>query len=139
MMIRASDAKLIWETKSEKNFLWRELKLPMLGWNVCYAVRGDKLILTNDADFFQQIYAPSGLSKTAKQNSLFTALTVINFNARKTAFDDVFAALNRKNAADDFFTNNVASLLDSISEVKKIEIKENFSSNIFGEEIILNF
>lgn len=139
MMITASGLKLNWETKSENNSLWRELKLPMLGWNVCYAIRGGELILTNDADFFQQISALQDPLKTAKQNSLFTALTVINFDSKENVYDNVFSELDQKNSADDFFKDNISSLLDSISELKKLEVKENYLQNIFDEEITFNF
>jgi len=42
-------------------------------------------------------------------------------------------------AADEFFSGNIESLLDSISEIGKIEIKENYSRNLLEEELIMTF
>ena len=137
-MISAPGVKLNWETKSENNFSWRELELPKLGWNVSYAVRGNVLILANDTDFLRKISDVQNPPKLEKQNSLFSILTVINLDERENTFDNVFAKLESKNIADDFFTDNVESLLDSISKVRKIEIKENYLRNILDEEIIIH-
>lgn len=138
-MIVASGVKPNWETKSANNFSWRELNLPKIGWNVSYIVRGNMLVLANDAYFLRDIADVQNLPTSEGQNSSFSSLTVINLDERENAYDTIFAELNQKKMADDFFTGNIASLLDSMSEVGKIEIKENYSSNIFDEEISLNF
>ncbi len=139
VMIAAPDVKLNWETKLENNYSRRELKLPMLGWNVSYALRGNDLILVNDTDFLREIFTAQNMSEIERPNSPLTGLTVIDFGERENAYNQVFAELDRKDMADYFFTDNVKSLLDSMSEVRKLEIKENYSQNIFDEEIILNF
>ncbi len=51
----ASNIQLNWETKTENGFEWRKLELPMLGITANYAVRGDELILTNDAELLLKI------------------------------------------------------------------------------------
>lgn len=139
ILILAPDVKLDWETKSENSAAWRELKLPMLGWNISYVISGNELIVANDADFLRQILTKPNLSPIEKRNLSLDSLTVINFGERKNAYDEVFDKLNEKKQADDFFTGNIASLLDSISQLKKIEIKESYSQNIFYEEITFNF
>lgn len=137
-MIVASGVKLTWETKSENNFAWRELNLPKIGWNVSYALRGNVLISANYTDFLRKNSDVKNPPTIEIQNSPFNSLTVINLNERKNAFDNVFTELERKKMADDFFISNIASLLDSLSEIRTVEIKENFSRNILNEKIILN-
>lgn len=138
-MIAASGVKLNWETKSEDYYSWRELNLPKIGWSISYIVRGDVLILANDTEFLRSISDVKNPPKIKKQNSPFNSLTVINLDERENAFDNVFAELDRKKMAEDFFIGNIASLLDAMREVRKIEINGNYSRNILDEEIILNF
>ena len=139
VMIGAPDVKFDWETKSESSRTRRELKLPMLEWNVSYALIGSELIVANDTDFLRQILIEPNLAPLKKQHSPLTSLTVINFGERENAYDKVFDELNRKKQAGDFFTANITSLLDSISQLKNIEIKENRSQNMLDEEISFNF
>jgi hypothetical protein len=137
-MIAAPNAEFVWETKTENETVRRELKLPMLEWRAVYELRGDLLILANDASFFQEIVA-SNNSTNENQTDLFADLTVINLSERKTAYDDVFDRLNEKNASDDFFSGNIKSLLDAADRIKKIEIRKNFRQNILEEELIFSY
>ncbi len=138
LMIPAPDAKLKWESKTENDSLRRVLKLPATGIEVCYETRGEILILTNDEEFLRKISARQNLVKSANYETPMTALTVINLNQRTEAYDSIFAELNKNEAAEDFFAVNVKSLLDSISEVGSIEIRENYSGNLFEQELIMN-
>ncbi len=137
-LIAAPSVKLNWQTKSEGDNTWRELNLPMLGWSVSYAMRDEKLILNDDADLLRQFSNAPSFS-VEKENPPLHSLTVINFAGRENAFDKVFDELQRKQAADDFFTGNIGSLLDSISDVANIEIKEFYSPHTFDEEITVKF
>lgn len=139
MLISAPDAPLRWETKSENDFAWRELKLPMLDWEINYAVRGEEMILTNDAGFLREIAANKNPQETDASASPFTRLTVLNLDRRETAYSQIFAEIARESATDDFFTGNIESLLDSLSEVSKIEIKENHSRNLLEEEVTVTW
>jgi hypothetical protein len=139
MLISAPDAPLNWETKSENGFAWRELKLPMLDWEINYAVRGEEMILTNDADFLREILANKNPQKTEASGSPLTRLTVLNLDRRETAYSQIFAAIAKESATDDFFTGNIESLLDSLSKVSKIEIKENYSRNLLEEEVTVTW
>lgn len=153
VMISSPNANPGWETKTEKGRSRRELKLPMLGWNVFYLVRGNELILTDSDDLLTKILAvetpPSenSLSETLssenpspaeKSSSAFDKLTTLNFEQKESAYDEVFALLPEKNAADAFFTTDIKSLLDSLSEIKKITIKEHHSPNMLNEEITID-
>jgi len=137
-MISAPDAKLNWESKIETDSSRRVLKLPATGIEVCYAMHGKVLILTNDEEFLRKITSRKNPVEIAQYKTPLTALTVVNLNRKAEAYDSIFAELSKNNAAEDFFTVNVESLLDSISEVGVIEIRENYSGNLFEEKLILN-
>ncbi|MGC2236358.1 MAG: hypothetical protein WA584_09365 [Pyrinomonadaceae bacterium] len=139
ILISAPDARLNWETKTGKDASWRELKLPMLEWKIAYTVRGSELILTDNADFLLEIVAAGNSQAVKKQNSPLDALTVLNLDQRENAYDQIFAGLAGKKAANEFFTGNIKSLLDSVSDVKKIEIRERYLQNILDEEIIADY
>lgn len=135
ILVASADANLSWETKTKNNSSRRELDFPMLNQKIVYAVRGNNLILSNDADFLEKILAAKTENKLASDKT-FSDLTVINLERKNSAFDEVFNRINKDAAEGNFFTGNVSSLLDSISEVKRIEIRRNFSANNFEEELI---
>ncbi len=139
MLISAPNTRLNWETKTGKEASWRELKLPMLEWKIAYTLRGSELILTDNADFLLEIVAAENSRADKKQDSPFDALTVLNLDRRENAYDRIFAELAGKKAANQFFTGNIKSLLDSVSDVKKIEIRENHQQNMIDEEIIAEY
>jgi hypothetical protein len=135
--ISSPNLDLKWETKTENAASWRELKLPMLEWKIIYAVRGNELILTDNAEILTKILAAENLPP--QESSTFDKLAVLNLEQRENAYDQIFAELPDGNEADEFFTSNIKSLLDSISEVKKITVKERYLQNIIDEEITADF
>lgn len=136
ILVASPNANLHWESKTENDSAWRELDFPMLGQTVGYAVRGGELILTDDTGFLREILAKKAETKSVEASSQpFSELTIVNLEQRKPAFDEVFAILNEKDKSGTYFTGNISSLLDSISEVKRIEIRKNYSQNIFEEEL----
>ncbi len=137
--ISAAGVPLKWETKNENGAMRRELRLPMLGISACYAVRGSELILTNDAEFLRAILENQNSQTIEKSDAPFTELTVLNLDRKENAYTSVFAELAEKDAADDFFTGNVASLIDSAAGVKKIEIKTNSSHNVLEQVVTAYF
>lgn len=137
LLISAPDVKLKWETKTENNRSRRELKMLMLAWEAAYFTRGNLLFLSNNADFLRQIELQH--PATVGQGSSFNSLTVINLNQREENYHRIFNRLNEISPADNFFAGNVQSLLDSLTEIKGIEIKEDYSHNIFTEEITLHW
>ncbi|HEX8734026.1 MAG TPA: hypothetical protein VF721_01800 [Pyrinomonadaceae bacterium] len=137
VLIAAPNAHLKWETKSENDITWRELKLPMLGWEISYAARGDDLILTNSSDFLREIATAENPTKIEASDSRLTEMTVLNLRRKDDAYTQIFAEFAGRNAADKFFTGNVESLLDSISGVGKIEIKKYYSRGFPEEEITM--
>ena len=128
-----------WESKPDGNSDWRALNLPMLGWQAVYAVRGNKLVVANNAEFFGQMLNARNSPPVGTSGFPLTELTMLNLAHRKTDFDDVFKRLGESGAADDFFSGNVGSLLDSVSEIKTIEIKRNYWRKNLNEEIVVTF
>ena len=139
MAISAPNAKLTWETKSEYGISWREMSLPVLDWKNCYIVRGSHLIVSNNSDFMQMLSSTDNQRTDETVNSSFTGLTVVNFDRRENAYDRIFAQLAAKNVADDFFTENIKSLLDSTAKIKKIEVKRHYLQGFLTEDVIITF
>ncbi len=137
-MIKGADENFQWQTKTDGDRTTRELVLPMLDWKVVYQIRGNQLVLTNDADFFGEIASAKNQNPNEPKNAPMSELTVINLDQRANAYDRVFDRLDREKVADVFFTGNVSSFLNSISDVKKIEVKKNYTGKFFEEEIIFN-
>jgi hypothetical protein len=137
MLISAADVKLSWETKNEKDATWRELKLPMLNWEIVYAQRGDQLILANGVELLREIQQVQKSESSVKYESPLSKLTILSLSQKENAYDSVFAALAERRAANGFFTGNVGSLLDSISAVEKIEISENYSRDFFEQKVVI--
>lgn len=135
ILISSPGIKLHWETKIENDVSRRELNAPMLGWSVGYILRGSELILTNNGEFLSEIIAPENPSMNDFSDSTLTGLTVINLDGKENSYDRIFAELAGENAEQTFFTGNVGSLLDSISDVGRIEIKQDYSQKILKEEV----
>lgn len=137
-LISAPDVGLSWETKSENDISWREISLPMLGLKTCYAVLGNELIMSNNSDFMRQVRINEKNPGNAINSSSFTELSVLNFGQRENAYDRIFSQLARKNAADDFFTENIKSLLDSAEKIKRVEVKRSYLRNFLNEQVTIS-
>jgi hypothetical protein len=137
-VISAPNVRLLWETKSENDISWREISLPMLGLKTCYSVLGNELIVSNNSDFMRQARINEKNLRNAANSSSFTELSVLNFGQRENAYDRIFSQLARKNAADDFFTENIKSLLDSAEKIKRVEVKRSHLRNFLNEQVIIS-
>ena len=135
VLISSPGVKLNWATKIENDVSRRELNAPLIGWSVGYVLRGSQLILTNNGGFTSEIIAVENPSKYDFAGSPITGLTVINLDGKENSYDRIFAELAGKNSAQTFFTDNVGSLLDSISDVERIEIRQDYSQKILREDI----
>lgn len=132
-----------WETRND----WRALNLPMLGWEICYALKGNMLILSNSNELMKAV-----LETHEKQSSATAGvdeLTIIRFDRRKESFDDIVNVLDadtikhqQENNPDiktsqEFFSGNISSLLNVAADVSRIEIKRKSQGNNLHEEIEL--
>ena len=134
-----------WENHNEGEHSWRQLHLPMLGWEICYAINNGELIVANSAELLKTV-----LDSPANKRSLEIPvdatedLTIVRLDQRKFAFDDIMKRLDKDetqpqtdsgNISETFFSGNIGSLLDVASELSRIEITRRTSSNGIHEEI----
>lgn len=133
-MISGNKGALSWQDTDNKQF--RVLEMPMLGWRLCYRLKGQDLILSNDIGILKEILknASSNKKLPAITTKAINDLTVIRFANREKVYDDIFNKLEEdsiktyrkthggSNNAHDFFVNNISSLLDTISPVESITI-----------------
>lgn len=135
ILISSPGVKLNWETKVENDISRRELKMPMIGWEISYARRGSELILSNNTDLLLEMLTVKTSELSVTPDKSFDELTVLNLAERENAFDRIFGASSVDAEQNDFFNGNVSSLLDSLSDVKRIEIRKNHSHNVLEEQL----
>ncbi len=133
--LTASGVNLTWKTGRENDLAWRQLDLPMLGWEICYAQRGENLIVADNANLLREMLAPpeNKLLENVSASPIDN-LTVIDLSRKDENFDEIFGRLAGDDS-NDFFAGSVGSLLESVSGIKTVEI-ENSSDSKFREEKI---
>ena len=134
-----------WEDRKEGEFFWRQLHLPMLGWEICYAVRDGELIVTNSTELLKSVLAsPANKRSLEIPAGVIDDLTVVRFDQRRSAFDNIMNTLDKdaiqpqtdaSKLSETFFSGNIASLLDVASELSRIEIRRRTSATGMHEEI----
>ncbi|HVG35030.1 MAG TPA: hypothetical protein VM911_18325 [Pyrinomonadaceae bacterium] len=156
LMITGSGAGLNWsDGPCGAQQQCRLLTLPMLGWTLCYALRGPDLVLANSPELLQAMLEGSNASRSVDSNSSlpFHDLTVIRFDRREQAFDSLMRKLdaprvkayweerrkkeqgNGEGPSQEFFSGNIASLLDVASPVREVRIKRNLLPSRLREEV----
>jgi len=126
---------------------WRFLDLPMLGWEICYTIKDNMLIVSNSNEMMKAV-----LESREKQSSVsadIDELTIIRFDRRKESFDDIVNVLDADaikhqqasnpdiKTSQEFFSGNISSLLNVASDVSHIEIKRKSLGHNLHEEIEL--
>jgi hypothetical protein len=132
-----------WETRND----WRSLHLPMLGWEICYALKDNMLIVSNSNELMEAVLEPH--EKQSSVSADIDELTIIRFDRRKESFDDIVNVLDADaikqqqasnpdiKSSQEFFSGNISSLLNVASDVSRIEIKRKSMGNNLHEEIEL--
>jgi len=138
-----SGSQLKWENRSEAGLTWRALNLPMLGWEICYAIDGNMLILSNSNETMKQVLQSHGKNQLSIAADL-DELTIIRLDRRKESLDDIVNVLDadainhqQGSGSEEFFSGNISSLLNVASDVSHIEIKRRSQGNNLYEEIEL--
>jgi hypothetical protein len=159
LMIAGSSKGLSWADASCGQKPCRLLTLPMLGWGMCYALRGPDLVLANSPEMLEAMLTGGGSSHTLNLKSSFAIddLTVIRLNQREQAFDSVVRKLDaprvkayweeRQNKeqgevggpSQEFFSGNISSLLDVASTVLEIRIRRSSQPARLREEVEIIF
>jgi hypothetical protein len=131
-----------WENRNEGEHAWRQLRLPMLGWEICYAIKDGELIVANSVELLKSVldssHKPLELHVDATDD-----LTIVRFDQRKTAFDDIMNRLDNdatqqqpdSKISEAFFSGNISSLLDVASNLKRIEMTRRAAPDGIHEEI----
>jgi hypothetical protein len=138
-----------WETRSDSGLAWRSLNLPMLGWEICYALKDNMLIVSNSNELMKAVLQSHEKNQPSNIAAGIDELTIIRFDRRKESFDDIVnvldaAAIKHQQATNpdlkgsqEFFSGNISSLLNVASDVSRIEIKRQSVGNSLHEEIEL--
>lgn len=133
------NSEFFWTDYSAEDFRARQFAMPSLGWKFFYVLRQNDLIFANDAELLKEILATR--EKQPKIEATFENFTVIRLENGRGVFNAVFQTLERdeknsgKTESNNFFTGNIASLLDVVSDVERIEIKQTSAQNLLFEEI----
>ena len=153
-MIAGASGQFAWKSRSENGGEWREMELPVLGRSVGYGVRGSELIVSNNRELLASLMTNK---VGAQRNSALPAspvheLTVIRFDQRKAAFDQIFARLEEPlvkaywqqrrgdsesvtGPSQEFFSGEIASLLDVASPVSEMRIQRSYAAGRLREEV----
>ena len=119
----------------------------MLGWEICYALKDNMLIVSNSNEMMKAVLEPH--EKPSSVTADFDELTIIRFDRRKESFDDIVnvldaGAIKQQQASNpdiktsqEFFSGNISSLLNVASDVSHIEIKRKSLGHNLHEEIEL--
>jgi hypothetical protein len=157
MLIAGSRGSFEWIDRKSNEGDWREMKFPALGRSVGYGLRGQELIIANNPEMIAGLMVEKrgeGLESSSPNHEI----TVIRFNRRKEVFDSIFAKLDEPRIksywktrrgeglevklgepSQEFFSGNLASLLDVASPVEEIRIERSFDSVRMREEVVLAF
>jgi hypothetical protein len=137
-----------WESRSEAGLSWRSFDLPMLGWEICYALDGNLLIISNSNEMIKEVLKSHEKRELSSVSAEINELTIIRFDRRKESLDDIVNVLDEdaikqsqhgddssSKGSQEFFSGNIRSLLDVASDVRRIEIKRSSQGNNLHEEI----
>jgi hypothetical protein len=159
LTVAGPSVDLKWVSHEEAYGAWRELEMPLLGWKLCYAQQDRELILANSPELLAEVLATRDKKLTAELPAVASLddLTIIRFDQRKQAFDDILGRLDAEEVkrrqqqaarqrssespspspqvAPQFFSGEIGSLLDVAANVSRIEIRRSSFSNRLHEEI----
>ena len=155
LMIAGSSKGLSWTDASCGQKPCRLLTLPMLGWGMCYALKGPDLILSNSPQMLEAMLSDNNSSRMLNLKSSFAIndLTVVRLNKREEAFDSVVRKLDaprvkayweerqgkeqgeKVGQSQEFFSGNISSLLDVAGTVLEIRIKRSSQPARLREEV----
>ena len=132
-----------WETGPAGRFM----NLPMLGWEICYTLKDNLLIVSNSKEMMKAVLESH--EKQSSGSAGVDELTIIRFDRRQESFDDIVNVLDADaikhqqasnpdiKSSQEFFSGNISSLLNVASDLSRIEIKRKSSGNNLHEEIEL--
>lgn len=153
LMVAGASGKFEWKSKTENGAAWREMELPVLGRSLGYGVRGNQLVLSNNRELLTALMTRAQ-AEPRRVNSAVPVheLTVIRLGQRQQAFDQIFARLeaplikaywqqrrsdDRSGPSLEFFSGEIASLLDVASPVDEVRIQRSYVVGRMREEVAM--
>lgn len=139
--LTAAKNSAILEWKNGENR--RELKMPMLGWKLVYAVKNNGIVFANSEDLLNSMLknrSAENVEIEQKKDS-FDEFTVLRLSQHDAVFDSVMQSIrnaesqNSETESFDFFVDNVGSLFEVLSNVNRVEIRKSSSENYLTEEL----
>src|SRR5262245_27740228 len=155
LMIAGAPASFEWNSRSANGAEWREMRLPMLGRALGYGLRGKHLIISNSPELLASLMTGAQSKRGIQTQSPVHDLTVIRLGGRKSAFDQIFAKLDEprimaywkerrgqeikqlgpNEPSMEFFSGEIASLLDVAAPVEQIRIQRSYAGGRLREEV----
>src|SRR5215813_13116869 len=155
LMIAGAQESFEWNGRSANGAEWREMRLPMLGREVGYGLRGRYLIISNDTALLSSLMTGVQSKRDVQTQSPVHELTVIRLGARRTAFDQIFAKLDEplvkaywkerrgeggkqlgpNEPSMEFFSGEIAGLLDVAAPAEQIRIQRSYGGGRLREEV----
>ena len=130
-----------WESRNDGEHSWRQLHLPMLGWEICYSIKDEELIVANSTELLKTVLdLPANKRSLEIPADAATDLTIVRFDQRKSAFDDIMNSLDKEGTDpamfnETFFSGNIGSMLDVASDLSRVEITRRATPNSLHEQI----
>lgn len=157
LMIAGTQASFEWNSRNANGSEWREMRLPMLGRAVGYGLRGRHLIVSNDTETLASLMTDVQSMRDIQSQPPLHELTVIRFDARAEAFDQIFAKLDGprikaywkerrgeeikqlgpNEPSMEFFSGEVSSLLDVAAPVEQVRIQRSYTGGRLHEEVAM--
>jgi len=154
LTVAGPSVELKWVSHEDGSRAWRELELPVLRWKLCYAQQDRELILANSPELLAAVLDTRDKQSASEPAPVLPLcdLTVIRFDQRKEAFDEILGRLDAEETkrrqqarsqnpndsaapAPQFFSGEIGSLLDVAANVSRVEIRRSSFSNRLHEEI----
>jgi hypothetical protein len=155
LMIAGAPTSFEWSDRSANGAGWREMRLPMLGRAVGYGLRGRHLIISNNTELLASLMTGVQSKRDIQTQSPVHELTVVRLGARRTAFDPIFSKLDEprikfywkerhgeefkqigpNEPSMEFFSGEIASLLDVATPVEQIRIQRSYAGGRLREEV----
>ena len=159
LMVAGAPATFGWNSRSANGAEWREMRLPMLGRAVGYGLRGQHLIISNNSETLASLMTGAQSKRDIQNHAPVHELTIIRLSERKTAFDQIFAKLDEPRIKSywkerrgeeikqlgpnepsmEFFSGEIASLLDVAAPVEQIRIQRSYAGGRLREEVAMIF
>ncbi len=158
LVITGSNIRREWHSHQADGLEWRELKLPLLGWRLCYARQGRELIVASQPELLVAMLSEKQGTSVPESGSAaqVNELTVIRLAQRQTAFDHIVGKLDAQRTrasrearggdnsqaespSPEFFSGNLVSLFETASRLNAVCISRSQPPGRLREDVAFSF